>query len=301
MQLNPHSTLPPLKDTSTLHTIPLNSSLADEMPWSPVSSYQSTPISSRGNSVVPSSGPPSPTLSDRKTVKGRGGVQKTATKRKTNDRKPAKQREWKTEADKTISAILEKNKPETREMDRLNALFDATLDLSFETDEEESSNLKHNKSQQELRALQADVMRLFERYLFGQLNWRGPCVQTMVNARRSGLINNNLHIMQGMGQLAGLTTLLLNLFMIPEAISEAWRLLPLFEAEPITARTDEDRAAAMMNAHMAPDFRDNTLDGDRRRIEALLEFIKPEYRDVFKHAAGILPPPSPIYYPMPRL
>jgi len=145
------------------------------------------------------------------------------------------------------------------------------------------SKKRHNQSQARLRALQNVQLRISQRLLLSHFDWHGPSVQTIVNARKAGLIHHNVHILGAMNCVTGmLVHAILPHLLIPGKEKQLWELLQSFELKPTFANTVDARAGAMLEADKGVELLYEADERHRLNRERLVgEFIRPELRGFF--------------------
>lgn len=94
-------------------------------------------------------------------------------------------------------------------------------------------NVRHNMAQTQLRAEKGCYRMVLQRLLISSLHWSDAKLQTVVNAKSSGMVYEEKHLLRKCAQLNTLCLILLQTFFDEEGMQELCNMLDLFEPEDV--------------------------------------------------------------------
>lgn len=95
-------------------------------------------------------------------------------------------------------------------------------------------NTRHNVAQTHLRAEKGGYRMGLQRLLLGPLHWRGLKMQTMVNAKSSGLLYEEKDILQGGTHFLSLSLIVMQKLFGEDGMQQLSTILDLFEPEDVS-------------------------------------------------------------------
>lgn len=94
-------------------------------------------------------------------------------------------------------------------------------------------NTRHNMAQTHLRAEKGSYRMVLQRLLVSSLDWRDGKLQTVVNAKSSGMVYEEKDLLRKCAQINALCLILLQSFFDEEGMQELCNMLDLFEPEDV--------------------------------------------------------------------
>jgi hypothetical protein len=94
-------------------------------------------------------------------------------------------------------------------------------------------NMRHNMAQTHLRAEKGGHMMTLQRLLVSGLGWRGRKLQTLVNARSSGMLYEGINLLQASTQINIFGIIVLQAMFGEEGMQELGTMLDLFDPEDV--------------------------------------------------------------------
>ncbi|KAI4732116.1 hypothetical protein E4T49_00206 [Aureobasidium sp. EXF-10728] len=95
------------------------------------------------------------------------------------------------------------------------------------------ANTRHNVAQTHLRAEKGGSRMVLQRLLVSALNWRGRKIQTVVNAKSSGMLYEEKDLLQASTQLNAFAIFILQELFGVEGMQQLGEILELFEPEDV--------------------------------------------------------------------